>query len=126
MKTKVEVKLDPMNSYERKVVHEALQKFKNIITESEGEEPNRCVVIKYCENNEENEEYEASRGFVFSPIKDWLPGQEIYSFEDFLRYVDEVSKDEDSASNKRRRLMNQLVQFRDGNNCKRVVEWLKL
>lgn len=45
--SKVDVKLDPMNSYERKVVHSALQGFKYVKTESEGEEPNRCVVIKY-------------------------------------------------------------------------------
>ncbi len=54
--SKVEVKLDPMNSYERKIVHEALQGFKYITTESEGEEPNRCVVIRYTENKEETEE----------------------------------------------------------------------
>lgn len=52
LKTKVDVKLDPMNSYERKIVHEALQNFKFIITESEGEDPNRCVVIKYSETEE--------------------------------------------------------------------------
>lgn len=51
--SKVNVKLDPMNSYERKVVHSALQGFKYIKTESEGEEPNRCVVIKYVENKDE-------------------------------------------------------------------------
>ena len=50
--SKVDVKLDPMNSYERKIVHSALQGFKYIKTESEGEEPNRCVVIKYTENKE--------------------------------------------------------------------------
>ena len=44
--SKMDVKLDPMNSYERKVVHSALQGFKYVKTESEGEEPNRCVVIK--------------------------------------------------------------------------------
>ena len=54
--SKSEVKLDPMNSYERKIVHEALQGFKYVTTESEGEEPNRCVVIKYCEKKEETEE----------------------------------------------------------------------
>ena len=54
--SKVDVKLDPMNSYERKLVHEALQGFKYIVTESEGEEPNRCVVIKYSEDKEETEE----------------------------------------------------------------------
>ena len=51
--SKIDVKLDPMNSYERKVVHSALQGFKYIKTESEGEEPNRCVVIKYVENKED-------------------------------------------------------------------------
>ena len=51
--SKVDVKLDPMNSYERKVVHSALQGFKYIKTESEGEEPNRCVVIKYTDNKED-------------------------------------------------------------------------
>ena len=51
--SKVDVKLDPMNSYERKIVHSALQGFKYIKTESEGEEPNRCVVIKYVENTDE-------------------------------------------------------------------------
>ena len=50
MKTKVDAKLDPMNSYERRIVHTALAEFKNIETESEGEEPNRYTVIKYKED----------------------------------------------------------------------------
>ncbi len=45
--SKAEVKLDPMNAYERKIVHDALGGFKYITTESVGEEPNRYVVIKY-------------------------------------------------------------------------------
>ncbi len=44
--SKVAAKLEPMNSYERRIVHEALANNKKVITESEGEEPNRCVVIK--------------------------------------------------------------------------------
>lgn len=47
--SKMPVKLDPMNSYERRLVHNALTKFDYIETTSEGEEPNRCVVIKYKE-----------------------------------------------------------------------------
>ncbi len=42
----IEIKMDPMNSYERRIVHEVLKNFKGIKTESEGEEPNRYVVIK--------------------------------------------------------------------------------
>ena len=48
-KTKVDAKLDPMNSYERRIVHTAIADFKHIETESEGEDPNRCVVIKYVD-----------------------------------------------------------------------------
>ena len=44
--TKVEAKLDPMNSYERRIVHNVLTNNKFVYTESEGEEPNRYVVIK--------------------------------------------------------------------------------
>ncbi len=45
-KSKVEVKLDPMNSYERRIVHNILNDDRYVYTESVGEEPNRCVVIK--------------------------------------------------------------------------------
>jgi len=45
-KTGVEAKLDPMNSYERRIVHNAVSTVKGVTTKSEGEEPNRCVVIK--------------------------------------------------------------------------------
>ena len=44
--TKVEAKLDSMNSYERRIVHNILNNNKKVFTESEGEEPNRYVVIK--------------------------------------------------------------------------------
>ena len=45
-KTGVEAKLDPMNSYERRIVHNAVNSIKGVTTVSEGEEPNRYVVIK--------------------------------------------------------------------------------
>lgn len=50
LKTGIEVNLDPMNSYERRIVHNTLSNFKNIVTESSGEEPNRYVVIKKRES----------------------------------------------------------------------------
>ena len=45
-KTKIEDQLEPMNSYERRIIHNILTNSKDVITESEGEEPNRHVVIK--------------------------------------------------------------------------------
>ena len=50
-KTKVEANLEPMNSYERRVVHNTLSKNKYVYTESIGEEPNRYVAIKLKEES---------------------------------------------------------------------------
>ena len=45
-KTKVEAELENMNSYQRRLIHNALNDFKGVYTESVGEEPNRHIVIK--------------------------------------------------------------------------------
>ena len=50
-KTKTEVTMDSMNSYERRIVHEVLADDKYVYTESIGEEPNRKVVIRLKEDN---------------------------------------------------------------------------
>lgn len=46
IKTKKHVRLEPMNPYERKVIHATLQQNPHITTRSEGEEPYRRVVIE--------------------------------------------------------------------------------
>ena len=45
--TKLDVKLDPMNSYNRRIVHNVISEYDHLVTESKGETPNRYVVIKY-------------------------------------------------------------------------------
>lgn len=49
LSTKLSTKLDPMNSYQRRIVHNVANNYYNIETESIGEEPNRCVTIKYID-----------------------------------------------------------------------------
>ena len=44
-RTKRPVSLEPMNPYERRIIHSALQNDKYVVTHSEGEEPYRHVVI---------------------------------------------------------------------------------
>jgi len=39
------VRLEPMNPYERKVIHATLQRYSGVTTRSEGEEPYRRVII---------------------------------------------------------------------------------
>lgn len=52
-KTKKSVALEPMNPYERRIIHSALQNDKYVETYSEGEEPYRKVVIGYKKQNHE-------------------------------------------------------------------------
>ncbi len=47
LKFRRRIKLDPMNAYDRHLVHEELSKMENIQTHSEGIEPNRRLVIEY-------------------------------------------------------------------------------
>jgi spoIIIJ-associated protein len=49
LRTKEPIAMDSMNSYERRLVHNALSNFKGITSDSEGEEPNRRIVIKPVE-----------------------------------------------------------------------------
>lgn len=44
-RTKRPVSLEPMNPYERRIIHSALQGDKYVTTHSEGEEPFRRVVV---------------------------------------------------------------------------------
>ena len=44
-RTKRSVSLEPMNPYERRIIHSALQNDKYVTTHSEGEEPYRKVVV---------------------------------------------------------------------------------
>lgn len=46
---KSDISLDPMSSYERRIIHDFLAGRENIKTESEGDEPYRKVVIRYTE-----------------------------------------------------------------------------
>ena len=39
------IKLEPMNPYERRIIHAALSDREDVTTQSEGKEPNRCIVV---------------------------------------------------------------------------------
>jgi len=64
-RTKRPVSLEPMNPYERRIIHAAIQNDKYVITRSEGEEPFRHVVIalkKETGAGERRGRYDRSRG----------------------------------------------------------------
>jgi spoIIIJ-associated protein len=58
-RTRRSVSLEPMNPYERRIIHAALQNDKYVVTRSEGEDPFRHVVISL---KRDNREYRENRG----------------------------------------------------------------
>ncbi len=47
VKYRKNVMLEPMNAYERHVIHTALQEYRDVTTYSTGTEPNRRIVVAY-------------------------------------------------------------------------------
>ena len=69
-RTKRSVSLEPMNPYERRIIHAALQNDKYVTTRSEGEEPFRHVVISLKKEvlSERRGRYENGRGNRGDPM----------------------------------------------------------
>ena len=54
IKYKRSMALEPMNSYERHIIHTALQNYEGVTTSSTGSEPNRRVVVSYDRQQQPN------------------------------------------------------------------------
>jgi len=68
------------------------------------------------------EEYKNSRGFVFDPIEDWLPGKKIFNFDDFCEFIKEIAVGEDSQRELRHSISEKMVKYKDAYNCKRILD----
>jgi len=53
--------LEPMNSYERHIIHSSLQNFEGVTTYSVGTEPNRRVVIAYTRPKAARQDFRSKR-----------------------------------------------------------------
>lgn len=69
------VELEPMNPYERRIIHTALQNDKYVITSSEGVEPNRFVVISPKPKEDLMYDQESRQNFKKTGIKTRSFGQ---------------------------------------------------
>lgn len=73
--------LEPMNPYERRILHSALQNNPFVLTHSEGEEPNRRVVVTPKRRNRgyNNRRYDNKRGFEERGRSNAVRGSEVHS-----------------------------------------------
>ena len=60
-RTKRPVSLEPMNPYERRIIHAALQNDKYVTTRSDGEEPFRHVIISLKRENYKRDRYDRNK-----------------------------------------------------------------
>ncbi len=56
-------KFEPMNSYERRIIHSALSEHDKVITESYGNEPNRYVIVKLKTSLQKNKNYDETKDY---------------------------------------------------------------
>lgn len=75
IKYKRSMALEPMNSYERHVIHTALQDYEGVSTSSTGVEPNRRVVVNYERPARETEEPRRGNRGERSPPSARKPGK---------------------------------------------------
>lgn len=68
------------------------------------------------------DEYEESRGFVFKPIRDYLPGTLIKNSDDFISFINSFLDGRDTSLERRKKLMPVFHEFFDDQSSKRVLE----
>jgi len=86
------IRLERMNSYERKIIHTALQDFEGVSTRSEGEDPNRYLVIipnKRSERFKEN--------IIIEPKITHIEEKEV--FEESETVKEEITKNDEVLIN---------------------------
>ncbi len=94
-RTRRPVSLEPMNPYERRIIHSALQNDKYVTTHSEGDEPFRRVVVtpKRESNYSDSKSYRGNKGYNRNYNKGYGRGNRDYNRDGNKNY------DRDNAEN---------------------------
>ena len=75
LKFRRNITLEPMNAYERHVIHTALQEYNGVTTYSTGTEPNRRIVVAY--ERGQSEDRERGRSSFRRRVEEQAPVQEV-------------------------------------------------
>ena len=87
-RTRKSVTLEPMNPYERRIIHSALQNDKFVETYSEGEEPYRKIVISVKKTNRDSKPYKYGKEYNKNYSRDYK--------KDYQEYKESKEKKESS------------------------------
>lgn len=70
------------------------------------------------------DEYRKNRGLHFDDMEEWIPGEELFTFEQLCGFVNEIAEGMDPSWEKRQRISSIMCKWKDDQNCKRVLEAL--
>ena len=65
-------------------------------------------------------------GFVVDDISKLIGGKEIYTYDDLRDFITDIVEDNDIYKKKREKLRALFYQYHDADNCKRIVQFMKL
>ena len=65
-------------------------------------------------------------GFVVDDIHKLMAGNEIYNYDDFIDFIDEVANGTDKYKKRREELCGYIYEYHDGNSCERLAKLLNL
>lgn len=66
--------------------------------------------------------YEKERGFFWDNVKEWLPGSELYTYNDMFNFIKDVLAGNDPGKEKRQSISGQMQKYKDDMNSARVFE----
>lgn len=65
------------------------------------------------------------RDFLFDPLNDYLPGRIINTYDDMIHFFEDTFiYNLDLEKDKRDELSKIMMKYKDGNNCKRIIDFL--
>ena len=70
------------------------------------------------------ESYGKERGFFWPDVKPHLPGKELYDFDDFYQFIEDVLDGEDPGAEKRHSICDEMQKYKDDQNSARVFKAL--
>ncbi len=70
------------------------------------------------------ESYKNSRGFVFDDPREYMPGEHLYDFKDFKRFLEAVANNKDNYKAQRAKV-RKVTQNPTKNYCERVVKFVE-
>ena len=65
-------------------------------------------------------------GFVVEDIHQLIAGHEIYSIDDMVKFIKDISEENDIYIEKRKKIRDYIYDYHDGNSCERLAKLLKL